>query len=179
MTDIKIINKSDYDKTFHKKIAKYNIFYDSNILPSVLIIITLIVLAIQSLTLKEYIYALVMGLFAIIIFPSLFFLLPYYINVNRYKTMMKKTKGKPFIINIEISNNNIKSKTSLGETFVIQYNQIREIVLYNNEILIIKTEKGKPLYIKEDSYIQSTPDICHKFLQKKTNITIIKKGANR
>ncbi len=179
MTDIKIINKSVYDKKFHQNIAKYYMFYDSNIIPSLLIIVTLLVLTIQSLTLKEYTYALIMGSFGIIIFPSLFFLLPYFINVSRYKTMMKKTGGKPFIIQTEINNNHIKCKTSLNETFIIHYNQIQELILYKNEILIIKSKKDKPLYIKEDSYLQSNADTCHQFLMKKTNLHILEKPGRK
>ena len=179
MTETKIINKSNYDKDFHKKIACYHLRYSINRLTAFLVIITLTVLAIQSYTLKEYTSAIVMACFGLIIFPISFFLLPYIINISRYKTLLKRGNGQPFIMTIELNDKEIRYKSSLNETGILRYDHIKDIIIYKN-ILIITDLNNKPLYLREDSYIRQDKESCHILLEKKTkmNIKEDKKWAN-
>ena len=171
MIDSKIINKSEYDKQFHKTIAIYHTRYNTNLFTSIVIIVALLVLTIQSITLQEYTYAIVMGIFAIVIFPILFFLVPYIINVTRYNTLLKRGNGKPFIMTIELTDKEIRFKSSLNEADVIKYEHIKQMMIYK-DILIITTLNNRPLYLREDSYVRSDKESCHQLLENKTKLTI-------
>lgn len=136
-------NKTEYTRKLYKKIAVYKTFYSSkSILAFLAISVSCYTGAItinsDPLSKQGWFYLLL----GFVIFPLLFFGIPYFLTMYGYKTIIKESNGKPFSVSVEITDKKISCRNSLGQLITLPYDKIEKVSVLSNLFVISGTGRN-------------------------------------
>lgn len=167
-----IINKTNYDSKFYKLIASYKLTKDPISFIGTFGVVMCCYNGVTSFINGKYetstFLYLILGL---VLIPICCFLLPYRKNCKAYEQAMKLTKGKPFIINVKFSLDSLNMKNSLSQSELHKYSQVKSINVKNN-LITINLDKGNPIYINSQSFMDCTYDDFKLFIKNNSEIEI-------
>ena len=167
-----ILNTTNYDKEFYRKIAGQKFLKDPIVFFGVIMIClscysgsTLLIN--NGISFISIIY-LIMGL---LIIPFFCLYLPYSTNCKAYEKVMKLTKGKEFIVDIKFSGQSFNMKNTLGQSELHNYKEIKSIKVSSN-LITININKGNPIYLDQNSFVNSSFDDFKEYIEFVSNIKI-------
>jgi len=86
-----------------------------------------------------------------VINPIIVFLIPFIVNMNNYRKMVKDNNGNDIDVSIELTDNKIVLRNSMIQNSVISYSKVKEI-LNKNGMIIIELIDGDKLYFGTADY---------------------------
>lgn len=167
-----ITNSTNYDKYFYKLIAGQKLFKDPISFVGAFAAVMCCYSGVTSLVsakyeISTYLY-LILGL---VLIPFICFVLPYRNKCRAYEEAMKLTKGKPFIVNVKFSLDSLNIKNSLSQSELHKYSEVKSINVKGN-LITINLEKGNPIYINKESFLDCTYDDFKLFIKNNLDIEI-------
>ena len=167
MSDIVYKNKTEYSKQFYKKIGAYKVSKTSN---QFLASISIIAVCYYGATTLNYnpksVDAWIALGFGFIVFPFVFFLLPYIMANYGYKEIQKESNGETVYVSAEISKKGIHCKNSIGQLISISYNQVEKVVIHK-DLFVIEVKKSQPVYLSCDCFNDKAESVLD-FIKRKT-----------
>ena len=107
----------------------------------------------------------------LILIPIFCLILPYTTNCKAYDKAMELTKGKEFKVEVKFSGQSLNMKNTLGQSELHSYKEVKSIKVSSN-LITINIKKGNPIYIDQNSFINSTFDDFKQYIEFVSDIKI-------
>ena len=166
-----IKNRTVFSKSFYHKVAVFNMLHTEKV-GSLVSFIVLVFIFIYSLFFKVDLSekTKIIMIICFTFFPILFFGIPYFLTIRKYRFAISQSKDNSYFIDTEIDKTNIRCKNNIGKVAVFQYYQITSLI-ESKDLIAIKTSKSKqPLYLNKNGFVNCDSSEVIDFLEEKIKL---------
>lgn len=158
-------NQTEYTEDLYKNVAGYNFFHGKlGTIGSLFVAYALFTASYKLEDEATKTQGWIFMILALIVLPIIFFVVPYFITRNGYKSSKTIT-----VVTTEIYEDCIVCKNNTDVSKKYYYNQMKYVRKDNNMISILIKDINQPLFMNKDSFIDCTWQEAYEFLSEKIN----------
>lgn len=103
-----------------------------------------------------------------IIIPIIVYIVPYILNMRNYKKIVEDNKGEDMVVTLEMTDNKITCRNSMGQIQHCRYMDVKDITEKSNLFIVAFKTNAAPLYLstKEDAFVGCTKQEVYDRFQK-------------